>query len=137
MSTHDAKTQQLNERLQFVNFDTAQREALKNALPTISGELNSGKFGATFPGTFSARTYLKVMARDCAQMLFRYAEPLAALAWCAGRPYDTARYEGWARLLLQNAVHDCIAAGEKTGDLGGKLNTIGYTKAVIARAVGG
>jgi isocitrate/isopropylmalate dehydrogenase len=38
---------------------------------------------------------------------------------------------------LVNAVHDCIAAGEKTGDLGGKLNTIGYTKAVIARAVGG
>lgn len=38
---------------------------------------------------------------------------------------------------LVNAVHDCIAAGEKTGDLGGKLNTMGYTKAVIARAVGG
>lgn len=37
---------------------------------------------------------------------------------------------------LLNAVHDCIAAGEKTGDLGGKLNTMGYTKAVIARAVG-
>ena len=40
MSAHDAKTQQLNERLQFVNFDTAQREALKNALPTISGSLD-------------------------------------------------------------------------------------------------
>ncbi len=77
-------------------------------LPTIAGELNSGKFGATFPGTFSARTYLKVLAHDCAQLLFRYAEPLATLAWCAGRPYDTARYEGWVRLLLQNAVHDCI-----------------------------
>ncbi|MFN8615903.1 MAG: isocitrate/isopropylmalate family dehydrogenase [Dehalococcoidia bacterium] len=37
---------------------------------------------------------------------------------------------------LVNAVHDCIAAGEKTGDLGGKLNTMGYTKAVIARALG-
>jgi isocitrate/isopropylmalate dehydrogenase len=36
---------------------------------------------------------------------------------------------------LVNAVHDCIAAGEKTGDLGGKLNTLEYTKAVIARAV--
>lgn len=36
---------------------------------------------------------------------------------------------------LVNAVHDCIAAGEKTGDLGGKLHTLDYTNAVIARAV--
>ncbi|MEO8538332.1 MAG: isocitrate/isopropylmalate family dehydrogenase [bacterium] len=36
---------------------------------------------------------------------------------------------------LVNAVHDCIAAGEKTGDLGGKLNTMEYTKAVIARTL--
>jgi len=39
-----------------------------------------------------------------------------------------------SRSLLQ-AVHDCIANGEKTGDLGGKLNTMEYTKAVIARAL--
>ena len=38
-----------------------------------------------------------------------------------------------SRRLLQ-AIHDCIANNEKTGDLGGKLNTMGYTKAVIARA---
>lgn len=36
---------------------------------------------------------------------------------------------------LVNAVHDCIANNEKTGDLGGKLNTMEYTRAVIARAV--
>ncbi|MCR6502293.1 globin-coupled sensor protein [Shinella sp. CPCC 101442] len=40
MSMQDAKTQQLNERLQFVDFDDAQREALKNALPTISASLD-------------------------------------------------------------------------------------------------
>jgi isocitrate/isopropylmalate dehydrogenase len=38
---------------------------------------------------------------------------------------------------LVNAVHDCIAAGEKTGDLGGLLNTMEYTKAVIARTLAG
>ena len=37
---------------------------------------------------------------------------------------------------LITAVHDCIANNEKTGDLGGKLNTMEYTKAVIARALG-
>jgi isocitrate/isopropylmalate dehydrogenase len=36
---------------------------------------------------------------------------------------------------LVNAVHDCIEAGEKTGDLGGTLNTMEFTRAVIVRAV--
>lgn len=36
---------------------------------------------------------------------------------------------------LINAVHDCIANSEKTGDLGGKLNTMEFTKAIIARTV--
>jgi isocitrate dehydrogenase (NAD+) len=45
--------------------------------------------------------------------------------------YCGHRQEG-SRLI--DAVHDCIASGEKTGDLGGNLNTLEYTKAVIARA---
>lgn len=79
-----------------------------NGIPTISGELNSGKFGATFPGTFSARTYLKVMAYDCATLLFGRCEPLAALAGCFERPFSPHQHETYSRLLLQNAVHDCI-----------------------------
>lgn len=77
-------------------------------LPTLSGELNSGKYGAIFPGTLSTRTYLKVKARDCEQMLLQRCEPLAAMAWLKGRAYNETQYEAWARLLLQNAVHDCI-----------------------------
>ena len=78
------------------------------ALPTVTGELNSGKYGATFPGTFSARTYLKIMAHDCERLLFQVVEPLAVLARLRGRAYDEARYEIFARRLLRNAVHDCI-----------------------------
>jgi isocitrate/isopropylmalate dehydrogenase len=37
---------------------------------------------------------------------------------------------------LIDAIGACIAAGEKTGDLGGKLNTMGFTKAIIGRALG-
>jgi alpha-mannosidase len=77
-------------------------------LPTIYGELNSGKYGATFPGTFSARTYLKIMAYDCQLLLFQLCEPLAAMAWLKGRTYNVAQFETWGRMLLQNAVHDCI-----------------------------
>ena len=87
----------------------AQEIASKNLpLPATRGELNSGKFGATFPGTFSARTYLKVMARDCEQVLFQLCEPLAAMANLNGRDYPSADYKTWGRQLLQNAVHDCI-----------------------------
>ena len=34
---------------------------------------------------------------------------------------------------LVEAVHDCIAAGEKTGDLGGPLNTVEFTQAIVRR----
>jgi alpha-mannosidase len=89
---------------------TFAREISRNQLPlpTITGELNSGKYGATFPGAFSARTYLKVMARDCQHLLFQICEPLAAMAQLKGATYNTNQYESWGRLLLQNAVHDCI-----------------------------
>ncbi len=73
-------------------------------LPTLHSELNAGKYGAVFPGTASTRTYLKVLARDGERLLFQVGEPLAALAH---RPVSS-QYDTWARLLLQNAVHDCI-----------------------------
>lgn len=40
-------------------------------------------------------------------------------------------FELGARII--GAVRDCIGAGERTPDLGGTLDTIGFTKAVIAR----
>ncbi len=86
--------QELNGKLQY--------------LPIIAGELNSGKYGATYPGTLSTRTYLKVMNRDCEHVLFQLCEPLAVLARLKGRTYDAPLYETWGRALLRNTVHDCI-----------------------------
>jgi alpha-mannosidase len=77
-------------------------------LPMVQGELNSGKYAATFPGTLSARTYLKIMSRDCEQLLYQVCEPLGVLARSQGRAYQSELYESWSRALLQNAVHDCI-----------------------------
>ena len=79
-----------------------------NGAPTISGELLSGKYGATFPGSLSARTYLKVLHSDAERALFRRVEPLATLAAVFGVTYDSATYESIARELLQNGVHDCL-----------------------------
>jgi alpha-mannosidase len=86
----------------------AQIAAKDLLLPTIEGELNSGKYGATFPGVFSARTYLKIMASDCERMLFKVCEPLGVMAHKCGQAYAVEQYEQWGRILLQNAVHDCI-----------------------------
>ena len=77
-------------------------------LPTVQGELNSGKLGAIFPGVYSSRTYAKVLGRDCANLLYRWAEPMAVMAWIKGADYNADQYERWNRLLLQNDVHDVI-----------------------------
>lgn len=74
----------------------------------IEGELLSGKFGSTFPGSLSARTYLKVLHHDCEHALHRRVEPLAVLARAAGKAVDTNQIEQAGRTLLQNGVHDCI-----------------------------
>ncbi len=36
---------------------------------------------------------------------------------------------------IVDGVHGAIANGERTGDLGGELDTMGFTDAVIRRAV--
>ncbi len=76
--------------------------------PQLMGELNSGKYGATFPGTYCSRVYAKLSAHDCATAVYKFAEPLATLAYEHGRPYEADTYEGWSRSLLQNDVHDVI-----------------------------
>ncbi|MFQ5615809.1 MAG: hypothetical protein ACE5GO_05035, partial [Anaerolineales bacterium] len=85
-----------------------QIKAKLKEFPVISGELNSGKYGAIFPGTLSARPYLKVMKRDCEHLLYQVCEPLGVLARLKGKRYPAEQYEMWSRELLQNAVHDCI-----------------------------
>lgn len=76
--------------------------------PKIVGELLSGKYGSTFPGTLSTRTYLKVMHADAEHMLHRVCEPLATLASVCGAPYRSEFYDSCDRELLRNGIHDCI-----------------------------
>lgn len=76
--------------------------------PVIEGELISGRYGSTFPGTLSARTHLKVLHHDAEAALQLRAEPLAVMANSRGREYPAALYEAASRELLKNGVHDCI-----------------------------
>ncbi len=79
-----------------------------SAAPHIAGELLSGKYGSTFPGSLSTRTYLKLLHSDVEHLLHRVCEPMAALAAVCGAPYSADRYDAWDRELLRDVVHDCI-----------------------------
>ena len=80
------------------------------ALPILEGErrsyLKEGKWTFLFPGTVSARTYLKQKDFQSTVRMVYYAEPLASLAAGMGAPYPK-RYldRGWS-YLLANHTHD-------------------------------
>jgi len=76
--------------------------------PVIEGELISGKYGSTFPGSLSSRAYLKMLHHDAERALHRRVEPLMTMALLRGAEVDASIVEAKDRELLQNAVHDCI-----------------------------
>ncbi|MEM9775622.1 MAG: hypothetical protein AAF902_13660, partial [Chloroflexota bacterium] len=91
-----------------ISFAKTMRPKLNGSLPQLSGELNSGKYGATFPGTFSNREYLKLFGHDCEHLLYQVVEPLTALATLNGGSWDADKFKSWTKIILQNAVHDAI-----------------------------
>ncbi|MDR1146698.1 MAG: glycosyl hydrolase-related protein [Verrucomicrobiales bacterium] len=88
----------------------AERHLDRAKMTVLTGErrsyLKEGMWTFLFPGTVSARTYLKQKDWAATARLVRYAEPLAALTAALGAEYP-ARYleRGWA-LLLSNHTHD-------------------------------
>lgn len=82
----------------------------RDELPVLIGErrayLKTGMWTYLFPGTISARTYLKQMDFNASTLLVYNAEPLAALAHQLGAEYPS-RYldRGWS-YLLSNHTHD-------------------------------
>lgn len=91
-------------------WDEAEKVLDRAKLPVLTGErrsyLKQGKWTYLFPGTISARTYLKQRDFDAYTRLAYYAEPLAALACWRGMA-QPARYldRAW-RVLLSNHTHD-------------------------------
>jgi hypothetical protein len=80
------------------------------SLPVLTGErrsyLKKGKWTFLFPGTISARTYLKLQDFNATVKLAYIAEPLAALAQTLGAAYPKMYLDrGW-QALLSNHTHD-------------------------------
>jgi len=74
----------------------------------IAGELRQGGRAYLLPDVLSARMYLKQANADCQNLWQNLVEPLTALAWAMGAPYEDGFWqEGWD-LLLQNQPHDSI-----------------------------
>lgn len=77
-------------------------------LPLIEGEQHSSKYVPILPGVFSARLYLKQANYHTQQLLERWVEPFATIAWWLGASYPTNSLRRAWQLLLQNHPHDSI-----------------------------
>ncbi|MFP5501811.1 MAG: hypothetical protein ACLGIN_04925, partial [Candidatus Sericytochromatia bacterium] len=74
----------------------------------LHGELRDNRKSYLLPGVLSARTYLKQANAHCQTLLEQYAEPLAALAWVAGRDYPQPFLRHAWKELMKNHPHDSI-----------------------------
>ncbi|VGO21922.1 alpha-mannosidase [Pontiella sulfatireligans] len=88
----------------------AEKELDRSTMPVLKGErrsyLKEGKWTFLFPGTVSARTYLKQLDFAATEKLVCRAEPLAALSMaCGSAAPSTYLDRGW-RYLLASHTHD-------------------------------
>lgn len=77
-------------------------------IPVIRGELSSGKYACVFPGSLSARTYLKIENALIERILAYYLEPLQAIVRRAGIETEVSETESLWRALLRTQLHDSI-----------------------------
>jgi hypothetical protein len=67
-----------------------------------------GRKAHLLPGVTSTRLYLKRLNHDAQVVLERNAEPMQALAWMLGSPYEQSPLWAAWRLVVQNQPHDSI-----------------------------
>jgi mannosylglycerate hydrolase len=85
-----------------------RKEVDVNQLLIIEGEQHSSKYIPILPGVFSARMYLKQANFATQQLLERWVEPFATIAWWHDAPYPTEGLRRAWQLLLKNHPHDSI-----------------------------
>ncbi len=80
-------------------------------LPEFSGEFRWGKYSEVLQGVYATRIYLKQKNHRVENLLERYTEPLAGLAWLSGAEIPEGTQDliwtAW-RWLLKNHPHDDI-----------------------------
>jgi mannosylglycerate hydrolase len=78
------------------------------SLQILKGAQNSGRYISIFPGTLSARMYLKQMNSTCENLLTKWAEPMSVWLWLLGGKYPKTSIDYAWKELLQNHPHDNI-----------------------------
>ncbi len=89
-------------------IDIIRKEVNIAELPVIEGEQHASKYIPILPGVFSSRLYLKQSNFATQQLLERWVEPFATIAWWLKAPYPTIPLRHAWKLLLQNHPHDSI-----------------------------
>lgn len=105
----------LSDEIELIHSDlpayvkALRRELDWTAIPRHKGALHAAGRVALLEGTLSTRMYLKQQNQQAEDLLERWAEPFASLAYIragAAYPGDVLRH-GW-RFVLQNHPHDSI-----------------------------
>ncbi|AZN39839.1 alpha-mannosidase [Paenibacillus albus] len=94
----------------YDDYTKAVQASLPESLSTIQGELRGQRTDGWFTlvNTASARVYIKQLNQQGQTILEKVAEPLAAFAQSAGRPYPHGLLNYAWRTLMQNHPHDSI-----------------------------
>jgi mannosylglycerate hydrolase len=110
--------QQANQSLDIGTFEQGSLEdhldrirQQNPSLPEYSGEFRWGKYSEILQGVYATRIYLKQANQRIENLLERYTEPLAAMAWLSGgQVADGTQDLLWTawRWLLRNHPHDDI-----------------------------
>jgi mannosylglycerate hydrolase len=91
-------------------WQEVEKHVERDALPRLTGErrsyLRQGMWTFLFPGTISARTYLKQQDFRVSNLLVGDAEPLACLASSLGQLFPSRHLDRAWRYLLSNHTHD-------------------------------
>lgn len=86
-------------------------KTVKNSLDkleTVEGELRSTKKTYLLGGTLSTRMYLKQENYKAEQLIEKWVEPMATLAWTLGKPYPSGEIKQLWKYALSNLPHDSI-----------------------------
>ncbi len=87
-------------------LEAVQKE--NSSLLILKGTQNNGRYISVFPGTLSARMYLKQMNKECENQLLKWAEPMSSLLWILGGEYPQQLIDLAWKKLLKNHPHDNI-----------------------------
>ena len=93
----------------------------------IKGAQESGRYISIFPGTLSARMYLKQMNVECENLLIKWAEPISSLLLALGGEYQNEKLSLAWKELLKNHPHDNICGvsiDDVHSDMEDRFNTV-------------